>query len=171
MAREKKEKQQKLQEIKARPTKPRPRKRRTKYQLSCGAIIFHIYKKEPQYLLVKYPTYWGFVKGLVEPGENEEKTAFREASEEVGITDLYFIPGFRVTQQWFFKHYKTKQLVRKEAVYLLARTRSWKVKISYEHENYKWVKYDEALKLMRVKATRNLLSQAHNFIMKYMGEL
>lgn len=164
-----KEKQKVLFETKS--TTSKQRKRRTKYELSCGAIIFHIYKKEPQYLLVKYPTYWGFVKGLVEPGENEEKTAFREASEEVGITDLYFIPGFRVTQQWFFRHYKTKQLVRKEAIYLLARTKSWTVKISYEHENYKWCKYEEALKLMRVKAVRELLTQAHNFITKKLGKL
>ena len=163
------EKQQALSEVKS--TEPRPRKRRTKYELSCGAIIFHIYKKEPQYLLVKYPTYWGFVKGLVEPGEDEEKTAFREASEEVGITDLEFIPGFRVTQQWFYRHYKTKQLIRKEAVYLLARTMSWKVKISHEHENYKWCNYEQALKLMRVKDVRKLLTQSHKFVIKYMGQI
>lgn len=163
------EKQKELFEI--RLTKPKSKKRRTKYELSCGAIIFHIYKKEPQYLLVKYPTYWGLVKGLVEPGEDEEKTAFREASEEVGITDLEFIPGFRVTQQWFYRDYKTKQLVRKEAVFLLARTMSWKVKISHEHENYKWATYEQALKIIKVKGVKNLLTQAHKFIMKYMNQI
>ncbi len=147
------------------------KKQRTRYELSCGAIIFHIYKKTPYYLIVKYPTYWGFVKGVVEPGEKEEQTAFREADEEVGITDLYFIPGFRITQHWFYKHYKTKRFIRREVVYLLARTKSWAVKISHEHENYKWKNYEEAMKLMKVKPVKKVLTQAHEFVMNHIGKL
>ena len=70
-------------------------RKKARYELSCGAIIFKIHERKPHYLLVKYPRYWGFVKGKVEPGEDEEKTAFREAFEEVGLTDLRFIDGFR----------------------------------------------------------------------------
>jgi 8-oxo-dGTP pyrophosphatase MutT (NUDIX family) len=164
------EKQKRLLDIEPRKPKFKPKKK-PRYELSCGVIIFHIYKKEPHYLLLKYPTYWGFVKGIVEPGEDEEKTAFREADEEAGITDLYFIPGFRVTQKWYYRDYDNKQLVRKEGVFLLARTKSWKVKISHEHEDYKWCKHQEAMKLMRVRATRQLLTRAHNTIIKQIGKL
>jgi len=148
--------------------KGKKRKGKTKYELSCGAIIFHMHKGEPQYLLVKYPTYWGFVKGLVEPGETEEQTAFREALEEVGITDLKFIPHFRETQQWFYR--LKGRLIRKEAVFLLAKTETWNVKISHEHENFKWCTYEQALKLIRVKGVRELLGRAHIFLMKILKQ-
>ncbi|UZE94246.1 MAG: NUDIX domain-containing protein [Candidatus Pacearchaeota archaeon] len=148
--------------------KRKMKKQKVKYELSCGAIIFHISKDQPNYLLVKYPTYWGFVKGLVEPGETEEQTAFRETLEEVGITDLVFIPHFRETQQWFYR--LKGQLRRKEAVFLLAKTKTWNVKISHEHENFKWCTYDEALKLIRVKGVRQLLTRAHNFLQKILRQ-
>jgi tRNA nucleotidyltransferase (CCA-adding enzyme) len=165
------ERQQKLQEVKPREALARPKRGKMSYELSCGVLIFHIYKKEPHYLLIKYPTYWGFVKGLVEPGENEEKTAFREADEEVGITDLYFFKDFRESQHWFYRHYKTKKLSRKEAIYLLARTKSWKVKISHEHENYRWCTYQEAVKLIKVRAIKKLLTKANDYIIKKIGKL
>ncbi len=147
----------------------RKRKRRkTKYELSCGAVIFHISKGQPNYLLVKYPTYWGLVKGLVEPGETEEQTAFRESLEEVGITDLVFIPHFRETQQWFYR--LKGQLVRKEAVFLLAKTETWNVRISHEHENFKWCTYEEAMKIIRVKGVKELLTRANDFLMKILKQ-
>ena len=50
----------------------------TKQEISAGALIFYIENNEPFFLLLKYPTYWGFPKGHIEKGENEEQTAKRE---------------------------------------------------------------------------------------------
>lgn len=138
--------------------------KKAKYELSGGAVIFNIQKDVPYYLIVQYQTYWGFVKGKAEPGEEEEKTVYRETFEEVGLSDLILIPRFREVQQFYFKA-KT-ELIRKEVVYLLARTNSWIVKLSHEHLNFKWAKYDDAIKLMRVKGTRDLLKKAHERILK-----
>lgn len=141
------------------------RKPKAKYQLSCGAVIYHRDKEIPFYLLLKYPTYWGFVKGLVEPGEDEERTIFREAAEEAGLYDLKIMPRFREVQHYFYKF--EGELIRKDAVYFIAKTESWKVKISHEHETYKWCTYEDALQLMKLRANRELLTKAHFFILEY----
>lgn len=138
------------------------RKKRAKYSLSCGVIVFNINKKKPEYLLVKYPTYWGFIRGQVEPGETEELTAFREALEEAGLNDIVFVPGFREVTNYFFK--REKDIIRKDDVYLLAKTSTWNVKRSHEHENIKWCGYEEALALMKHKELREILTKAHYMI-------
>lgn len=141
-------------------------RKKAKYGLSCGVVIFNINKKALEYLLVKYPTYWGFVRGKVEPGETEELTAFREALEEVGLRDLVFVPGFREVSSYFFN--RGGEIIRKDDVYLLAKTGSWNVKISHEHENVRWCTYGEALALMKIKANRDILTRAHYLIQAHM---
>lgn len=146
--------------------KDRKHKRpKAKYQLSCGAVIYHRDKGVPFYLLLKYPTYWGFVKGMVEPGETEEQTINRESAEESGLYDLKIMPRFREVQHYFYKF--NEELIRKDAVYFIAKTESWTVKISHEHETYKWCSYEEALQLMKLRANRELLTKAHMFITEY----
>ncbi len=139
--------------------------KKARYVLSGGAVILNVQKNTPYYLLVQYPTYWGFVKGEVEPGETEEETVYRETFEEVGISDLQIIPKFRETQQFYFKI--KNEVIRKEAVYFLARTHTWIVKLSHEHLNFKWVMYEDAIKLMTVKGTKDLLKKAHERVLKY----
>lgn len=141
-------------------------RRKSKYALSCGVVIFNINKKNPEYLLVKYPTYWGFVRGRVEPGETEELTAFREALEESGLRDLVFVPGFREVSSYFFK--RGDEIIRKDDVYLLAKTGSWNVRVSHEHENIRWCTYQEALALMKIKANREILTKANYLIQTHM---
>lgn len=138
---------------------------RAKYQLSCGAVIYHRDKGTIFYLLLKYPTYWGFVKGMVEPGETEEQTINRESAEEAGLYDLKLMQRFREVQHYFYKF--ENQLIRKDAVYFIAKTESWKVKISHEHETYRWCTYEDALQLMKLRANRELLTKAHMFILDY----
>lgn len=138
------------------------KKRKTKYGLSCGVVVFNINKKNPEYLLVKYLPYWGFVRGRVEPGEDEEMTAFREALEEAGLNDIIFVPGFREVSSYLFK--RGNDFIRKDDVYLLAKTNTWNVKISHEHENIKWCDYEKAMILIKHKALRNILTKAHTLI-------
>lgn len=142
------------------------KRKKAKYGLSCGAIIFNINKKKPEYLLVKYPTYWGFVRGKVEPGEDEEMTAFREALEESSLSNIIFVPGFREVASYFFK--REGKIIRKDDVYLLAKTNTWNVKISHEHEDIKWCSYEKALSLIKHKALREILGKANYLIETHM---
>lgn len=142
------------------------KKDKARYELSCGAIIFNIQEKKPQFLLVKYPRYWGFAKGHVEPGEDEEKTAFREASEEVGLTDLRFVPNFRKVAVKKFRSPIDNELIRKEFVFLIAQTNQWNVRISSEHEDIKWCSFEKALSLIKPIGVKKLLADANLFIEK-----
>lgn len=139
------------------------------YQKSAGLIVY--YKdsedKNIRFLLLKYPSYWGFVKGIIEGDENEEKTALRELEEEAGIK-AEIIKGFKEKQEWFFK--LKGKLIRKQAIFFLAKTtkeQADKVKISFEHEDFVWLNYEEALKKMKIKQNKEMLRKSYELIEKY----
>lgn len=134
---------------------------------SCGAIVFRKNKELLYLILYKkasdhYREAWDSPKGNVEPGETEQEVAARETAEETGITKLNFIPKFRESIKLFYK--SEGQLVHKEIVFLLAQTSQKKVKLSFEHQDYKWADYDEALGLLTYKNSKEILTKAHKFL-------
>jgi 8-oxo-dGTP pyrophosphatase MutT (NUDIX family) len=133
-----------------------------RHEKSAGAIIFHLKDSQPYYLLLKYPNYWGFVKGLMEKNESEEQTMKREMAEEAGVYNYQLIEGFKETQKWFYRF--EGEMIRKEAIFYLVQAETWNIKISHEHEDFKWCSLDEALSLMKIKSNRQLLEKAHNFL-------
>ena len=44
-----------------------------KKEKSAGAIIYYADEKGPKFLLLKYKTYWGFAKGIIEAEEGMEE--------------------------------------------------------------------------------------------------
>lgn len=138
-----------------------------KREKSAGAVIYCNDDGKISFLLLKYPSYWGFAKGWIEEGESEEEAAKREIFEEAGLK-ASFIDGFRYEQKWFFK--MNGELIYKEAVFFLAKVSSSEagnVKISNEHEDFAWLSYELALKKMRVKQNKMMLKSALEFIEKY----
>jgi len=128
---------------------------------SCGAVIF----KDGKYLLLKYGWgHWGFVKGHIEEGENIEETLFREAEEEAGIKrdDLILIDGFREKISYFYT--KDGRRIYKEVIYLLAESKTFDVRLSYEHTAYEWLDYENALKKITYENDRSVLRKAHEFL-------
>jgi len=129
---------------------------------SSGAIIF-IKDKEIKYLLLHYGLgHWEFVKGKIENNENDKETIIRETKEEVNIEDLKFIPGFKEKIQFFYK--KDKELVKKEVIYYLAETKTKEIKLSFEHIDYKWLNYEESLKQLTFKNSKEILKKAHEML-------
>jgi len=136
------------------------------YQKSAGVVVYY-FDEKPYFLLLKYPSYWGFSKGLVEEGESEKQAALRELEEEAGIK-AEILPGFKERQEWFFK-FKGK-LIKKEAVFFVAKTskkEAKKTKLSFEHEGFDWLTEEEAEKKLKIKANRELLKKASKFINEY----
>jgi len=136
---------------------------------SCGMIVFRKNKTIKYLILYKkasdhYRETWDFPKGNVEPGESEKETALREAREETGIDDIQFIPGFRKIIKLFYR--KEGKLVHKEIVFFLGRTKQLKVKISHEHNSYKWLGYDNAIKILTFKNSKEILKEADEFLKK-----
>lgn len=130
---------------------------------SCGAIIFKQEERKILYLLLYGPSYWGFVKGLVEKEESEEETALRETKEEAGIK-VKLLKGFKETIKYMYKF--DGELINKEAIFFIAQAEEDKVKISEEHEDFKWMDFQEAIELMRFKNQKEILRKANEFILK-----
>lgn len=146
---------------------------------SAGVIIFYIEENgEIKYLLLKHkPDSWDFAKGLIEKSENLENAALRECQEETGLQELELIPGFKETIRFFFKvkykyqvdrGFKLGQTVLKFVTYFLARSKSKDVKVSFEHEGYEWLTFNEIIdKLKKRKESQRMLERANDFIMKH----
>ena len=130
---------------------------------SAGAIIFRRENSRTKYLLIQYGWgHWEFPRGLIEKGESLEETARREIREEVRIKDIRFIPGFKEWFKFFFK-LKGKNIM-KIATFLLAETKTKKVKLSHEHKDYVWLEYEEALEKLTFKNSKEVLKNANDFL-------
>ena len=123
------------------------------------------------YLLLKYKargkvkkTYWGFPKGHIEKEETELETAKRETKEETGIEDLEFIEGFKEREKYFFRY--KNETIFKEVIYFLAKTKTKKIKISFEHLNYQWLPYKKALEVLSFENAKEILKKANQFLQK-----
>ncbi|MBI2148262.1 NUDIX domain-containing protein [Candidatus Woesearchaeota archaeon] len=137
-------------------------------EISYGAVIFRREGKEVLYLLLyrnaheHYKEMWDFPRGLIEKGETPGDDIKREVKEETGIEDIKFIKGFKEKVKWFYK--KEGQTIFKEATYYLAETKNKEVKISFEHDDFRWCNFEDALKLIKFSNTKNVLKKANEFL-------
>jgi len=130
---------------------------------SAGVVIFREGKK---FLLLLYPGgYWDFPKGHMEPGETSEQTALRELKEETGISKTGILPGFKETIRYYYVENGKRFL--KFVVFYIAETKQKKVKISWEHRDFIWLPYKEALKKLTYQNAKNVLKKAERWLVKH----
>jgi len=130
---------------------------------SSGAIIFRKENNEIFYLLIQYGLgHWDFSRGLIEKGEKLEETAKREIQEETGLIDLEFIPGFKETVKFFYK-FEGKNIM-KFATYFLVETKQREIKLSYEHNDFVWLPYEQALEKITYNNSKKVLTKAQEFL-------
>ena len=131
---------------------------------SAGAVVYN--EKNKKFLLLfrkaneKYKDLWDFPRGLVE--EDEKDTVIREIEEETGINDIDFIAKFREFISFFYK--RDNELIKKEIIYFLVKTEQEKIKLSYEHNDYKWADVKVALELLTHKSSKEVLKKADKFL-------
>ncbi len=128
---------------------------------SAGAILYQESPSGNLYLLLNYPSgHWDFVKGNIERGETLKQTVLREIKEETGISDVSFVEGFENKVEYHYQ--RDGELVRKEVVFFLARTATNHVKLSHEHLNFIWLKFNDALQRLTYKTAQNLLKKVRD---------
>lgn len=132
---------------------------------SSGFIVFRKKEKNILYLLLHYPEgHWDFPKGHIEEEENPLETAKRELKEETGLEKIKVVDGFKKTIKYFFR--KEGKTVLKFVTFFLAEALEDKVKLSFEHQEFKWLPFDKALKLTTYKNAKEVLKSAHQFLLK-----
>ena len=136
-----------------------------KKEKSAGVILYLEKSEGILFLLMNYPTgHWDFVKGKIEQGENEHQTALRETKEETGISDIEFVEGFEENINYNFQF--EGELIYKEVVFFLAKTKTETVKISNEHLDYTWLDYKNAIEKITYQNAKNILSKANSLLQK-----
>lgn len=127
-----------------------------------------MYRQEGEdtlFLLLRAYEYWDFPKGMVESGEAPLEGATREVEEETTITDLTFHWGKRYIETGPYNQGKV-------ARYYIAETRQIQVDLPInpeigrpEHEEFKWVTFDEAKKMVTPRVAK-VLRWARNSLSK-----
>lgn len=140
--------------------------KKTKREISAGLIVFRRTKDGPKFLILYHGhRYWNFPKGKIESEEKALKAALRETHEEAGLgeQDLRILDGFRVYQEYFFRH--AGQQIFKIVIFYLAETRNPRIRISREHQGYAWFLYPDAMKILeRYRDNQNILKKAYDRI-------
>ena len=117
-------------------------------RLSAGVVVARETPEGWRFLLLRAFNHWDFPKGMVEAGEEPLAAAIREVREESLINDLEFRWGQEYTQTGPYSRGKV-------ARYYVAATRTADVTLTVieelgrpEHNEYRWVDYHAALKLV-----------------------
>jgi 8-oxo-dGTP pyrophosphatase MutT (NUDIX family) len=135
------------------------------YERSAGVVTFRQMKDGREYLLLHYPGgHFDFPKGHMEADESERETALRELKEETGIEQVTWIEGYR--EMINYTYHRGENLMSKDVIFFLGRTRQKKITISFEHKGSMWLTYDEALEKLTFKSARELLQKAEKFLKK-----
>jgi bis(5'-nucleosidyl)-tetraphosphatase len=129
---------------------------------SVGIVLY----SGNEFLLLKYiPGHWSFVKGKTEGKETREETARRELEEETGMDAVHLAKDFEGKESYFFR--SKGKTIYKEVHYFLGESQVKDVKLSDEHLDYKWLKYEEAMSLVTFKETKNILKDAHDYLKRH----
>ena len=118
---------------------------------SAGAVVFRKENNKRFYL-------------LLEKGEKAIDAAARETKEEAGIENLKFVDGFKETIKVFYKW--EGELGLKFITFFLAETKTKDVKISFEHKDYQWLPYEEAILKLTFKNSKEILKKAEEILNK-----
>ena len=133
-------------------------------EISIGSVLYILDTNfNVNYLILNYSYgHWDFPKGNIENGESELDTIKREIMEETGITDINFIDDFR--QQISYRYKKKFKLVNKSVIYYIVETKSNKVVLSFEHVNFAWLNYNDALNRLSFDNSKKILKNANEFL-------
>ena len=132
-------------------------------RLSSGVVVVRLTDEGIRFLLLRAFNHWDFPKGMVEDGEDALGAAIREVEEETTLTGLRF--------EWGESFVETGPYARgKVARYYLGCTDESRVELPVnpelgraEHSEYRWVSYDEAMKLTSPRV-RPVINWAANIL-------
>jgi len=136
-----------------------------KQERSAGVISYRYDQERNRrlYLMLRYPSgYWDFPKGRLESSETNIDAAIREFREETGL-DVQLDPEFQYVVSYDFRD-RDGAAVHKEVTFFVGKAISDTVTLSPEHEEYAWLFFGDALKLLTYHNARQVLQLADQFL-------
>ena len=126
---------------------------------SIGAVVFNA----NQFLLLKYGLgHWGLVKGHKEKGETVKQTIMRELREETGISQAKILKGFKESFSYNYR-FRGNSFFKTVTCYLIE-SNIKEIKLSYEHEDYKWLPYNKAIKKATHDGPKTMIRKANKYL-------
>ena len=115
-----------------------------------GHLLFLLLKRHPN---KRYGHLWQGVAGQMEEGETAVETLFREVNEETGLKPIRAFTADHVTS--FYQSFNNRMnLVPVFGV----EVGSAEVCLSGEHESYRWVRFEEGVKMLTWNQQKKALS-------------
>ncbi|MDX5480156.1 MAG: NUDIX hydrolase [Hymenobacteraceae bacterium] len=136
-------------------------------QVSSGGVTYRMGAAGVEVALISVgpQARWQLPKGIVDAGETPEETAVREVREEAGIA-AELIRKIDTIEYWYVGD-RGKQRVRfhKFVHFFLLSYTSGNVR-DHDHEvnEARWVRTDEALKMLSFKSERQVVEKAQQLI-------
>jgi len=97
-----------------------PRRPLRPNEISAGGVVVRPAGAGHEVCLVSDGRYWGFPKGLIEPGETAEEAALREISEETGIPRNVLTLGAALpVSEYVYRRGDTGRLIFKRVYHFL----------------------------------------------------
>eukprot|EP00088_Acartia_fossae_P008578 TRINITY_DN14114_c0_g1_i4.p1 TRINITY_DN14114_c0_g1~~TRINITY_DN14114_c0_g1_i4.p1 ORF type:complete len:141 (-),score=18.89 TRINITY_DN14114_c0_g1_i4:9-431(-) len=134
---------------------------------AAGFVIYRNFTGNTEFLLLQASNqnhHWSPPKGHVDPGEDDLTTAFRETWEESGIKQEQLELHSDIKDELHYEAWGKPKVV----TYWLARLKdpSTQVKISHEHQDYKWLNITDACKYAEYKDMQNTLNKFNEYLCK-----
>lgn len=133
------------------------------------AIIYRIQpgkQKKVKFLLFKRPAsqgdYWQFITGNIKQNETEIEAVSRELIEETGILKVENIIDTNIA----FTFQNQRGMIKSEKIFLVLLTKTPEIIISDEHEDFRWLDYDQALNLLSWENNKKTLALSYEIILK-----
>lgn len=144
------------------------KKQRGTMQVISTLIEAHIFRHvgdDIEFLLLKraphekYGGVWQMVTGAIDEGEKAYETALREIKEETGFTPQRFWTAPNVNSFY----YPERDYINMIPVFAAQVEAGSEVVISDEHDDYKWVNKEEALKLLAWPGQRQSVKSIYEY--------
>ncbi len=129
---------------------------------SAGLVIVASTPSDPGHyrilLLQKHNGRWELPKGKLEPGEDPETAALREAQEETGLSQLKLVPGFHEVIHYTYR--LGSEIRDKKVDFFLAIAVDTTTRVSKEHRAIGWFPPGEALRRIGYPDLKTVIHRA-----------